>query len=199
MEADHAHEPHESPWSMLGPLVILAILSIIGGWIGAGRFGAYLAPSVGTHTAEAASHTLEWTLAGLAVLVAALGWFIADRMYRARPEAPQRLAASMSGPYKLLVHKYWVDEFYGAVIIKPILLGSRFILDWIVDVGILGGAAWLLGGIASLAGAILQRWQSGNLRSYAAWLAAAAAVILLYLLWVNSPSTLQMFSHGTGQ
>ena len=199
IESDHAHEPHESPWSMLGPLVILAILSIIGGWIGAGRFGAYLAPSTGTRTAEAASNTLEWTLAGLAVLVAALGWFIADRMYRARPEAPQRLATSMSGPYRLLVHKYWVDEFYGAVIVKPILMGSRFILEWVVEVGILGGAAWLLGGVASLAGAILQRWQSGNLRSYAAWLAAAAAVVLLYLLWVNSPSTLQIFSHGAGQ
>jgi NADH-quinone oxidoreductase subunit L len=199
LEADHAHEPHESPWSMLGPLVILAILSIIGGWIGAGRFGAYLAPSVGTRSAEAAGSTLEWTLTGLAVLVAALGWFIADRMYRARPGSAKQLAISMSGPYKLLLNKYWVDELYQAVIIKPILLTSRFILEWVVDVAILGGATWLLGGIASLCGAILQRWQSGNLRSYAAWLAAAAAAVLVYLLWISSPSTLQIFSHGAGQ
>jgi NADH-quinone oxidoreductase subunit L len=198
LEADHAHEPHESPWSMLGPLVILAILSIIGGWIGAGRFGAYLAPSAGARTTEAASSTLEWTLTGLAVLVAALGWFIADRMYRARPEAPERLAASMSGPYNLLLHKYWIDELYQAVIIKPLLVLSRFILDYVVDVAILGGAAWLLGGIASLCGAILQRWQSGNLRSYAAWLAAAAAAILIYVLWIHSPGTFAIF-HGAAQ
>ena len=51
-----------------------------------------------------------------------------------------------------------------------------------MDVGILGGAAWLLGGVATFAGAILQRWQSGNLRSYAAWLAAGAAAVLLFLL-----------------
>jgi NADH-quinone oxidoreductase subunit L len=197
-EAEHAHQPHESPWSMLAPLVILAILSVVGGWIGAGRFGAYLAPSVGARTAEAASSTLEIVLAALAVLVAALGWFIADRMYRARPGSADQLAASASGPYKLLLHKYWVDELYQAVIVKPLLMTSRFILDYVVDVAILGGAAWLLGGIASLGGAILQRWQSGNLRSYAAWLAAAAAVVLIYVLWVHSPGTLQMF-HGAGQ
>jgi NADH-quinone oxidoreductase subunit L len=199
MEAEHPHEPHESPLSMLGPLVILAVLSVIGGWIGAGRFGAFLAPSVGARTAEAASSTLEWTLAGLAVLVAALGWFIADRMYRTRPESAGRLAVSMSGPYKLLLNKYWVDELYNAVIVKPILAISRFLLEWVVDVAILGGAAWLLGGLASLGGAILQRWQSGNLRSYAAWLAAAAAALLIYVLWMYSPNSLAiLFSHGAG-
>jgi NADH-quinone oxidoreductase subunit L len=199
LEADHAHEPHESPWSMLGPLVILAILSIIGGWIGAGRFGAFLAPSVGTRSAEAASNTVEIVLTGLAVLVAALGWFIADRMYRARPGSADQLARSMSGPYNLLVNKYWVDELYQAVIVKPLLLTSRFVLNYVVDVAILGGAAWLLGAIASFSGAILQRWQSGNLRSYAAWLAAAAAVVLIYVLWIHSPSTLPIFNHGAGQ
>ena len=55
-------------------------------------------------------------------------------------------------------------------------------LEWVVDVAILGGLAWLLGGIATLAGAILQRWQSGNLRSYAAWLALGAAALLLFVL-----------------
>jgi NADH-quinone oxidoreductase subunit L len=197
LEMDHAHEPHESPWSMLGPLVILAVLSVVGGWIGAGRFGAYLAPSVGSRSAEAASNTIEIVLTALAVLVAALGWFIADRMYRARPGSADQLAKSASGPYNLLLHKYWVDEIYQAVIVRPLLMTSRFLLDWVVDVAILGGAAWLLGGIASLGGAILQRWQSGNLRSYAAWLAAAAAVVLIYVLWIHSPG-LQMF-HGAGQ
>ena len=66
--------------------------------------------------------------------------------------------------------------------VKPLLGFSKYFLEWVVDVGILGGAAWLLGGIASFAGAILQRWQSGNLRSYAAWLAAGAAAVLLFLL-----------------
>jgi len=193
------HPVHESPWSMLGPLVILAVLSIGGGWIGIERFASYLAPSAGPLSVEAGSASLEWTLAGLAVVAALLGWFIAHRMYSARPETPERLAASMSGSYKLLLHKYWIDELYGAVIVKPILATSRFVLEWIVDVAILGGAAWLLGGIATLGGAILQRWQSGNLRSYAAWLTAGAAVVLLYVLWAYSPASLSaFFNHGAG-
>ena len=81
-----------------------------------------------------------------------------------------------------MANKYFVDEFYGATVVKPLLGFSKYILGWVVDVGILGGLAWLLGGIAMFTGAILQRWQSGNLRSYAAWLAAGAAVVLIFML-----------------
>ena len=178
LEAEHT--PHESPWSMLGPLVILAVLSICGGWIGAGRFGAFLAPAVGATTAEAANNSLEWALTGLAVLLALLGWFVAHRLYR--NNKGQEPLASLSAPYAVLSHKYWVDEIYGALIVKPILAISRFVLEWIVEFAILGGAAWLLAGTASFGGALLQRWQSGNLRSYAAWLAAGAAALLLFAL-----------------
>ena len=174
--------PHESPWSMLGPLVILALLSIGGGWIGIERFAAYLAPSTGPLSLETGSAHLELVLSILAVAVALLGWFIADRFYRQRPEAPARLAAAVPAGYSVLAHKYWVDEFYGAVIVKPLMAVSKFVLEWVVDVAILGGLAWLLGGIATFTGAILQRWQSGNLRSYAAWLAAGAAALLLFAL-----------------
>jgi len=51
-----------------------------------------------------------------------------------------------------------------------------------VDKALLGGTAWLLGGIATFAGALLQRWQSGNIRSYAAWLAAGAAAVLIFIV-----------------
>jgi NADH-quinone oxidoreductase subunit L len=107
---------------------------------------------------------------------------IADKFYRRKPERPAQWAALMPGGYRLLFNKYFVDEFYGAVVVKPLLGFSKFFLEWVVDVGILGGAAWLIGGTALLGGAILQRWQSGNLRSYAAWLAAGAAAVLLFLL-----------------
>jgi NADH-quinone oxidoreductase subunit L len=196
LEAEH--EPHEGPWSMLGPLVILAILSVVGGWIGAGRLGAYLAPSVGVRTSEGASTSVEVVLTVLAVLAAVLGWLVARSLYRANKEGEEPLAA-LSGLYKMLLNKYWVDEFYQTVIVKPLLATSRFLLEWVIDVAILGGAAWLLGGSASLGGAILQRWQSGNLRSYAAWLAAAAAVLLIFVLWAYSPSGASFFSiHGAG-
>ena len=191
----HDFHPHESSWSMLGPLVILALLSVGGGWIGAARFGAFLAPSTGSRSVEAGSNHLELILSIVAVIVALIGWFIADRLYRARPERPAALAASLSGPYNLLVHKYWVDEIYGALIVKPLMALSRFFLEWVVEFAILGGLAWLLAGTATFCGAILQRWQSGNLRSYAAWLAAGAAVLLLFALVPWGPTLAQIGIH----
>jgi NADH-quinone oxidoreductase subunit L len=163
-------------------LVILGLLSIGGGWIGIARFGAFLAPSTGMRPAEAAAGHLELLLSLAAVSVAAIGWFLADRFYRQRPAAPVELAAALPHSYKLLANKYYVDELYGFTVVKPLLGFSKFILEWVVDVAVLGGVAWLLAGAATLAGAILQRWQSGNLRSYAAWLAAAAGALLLFML-----------------
>jgi NADH-quinone oxidoreductase subunit L len=183
--------PHESPFSMLAPLVILALLSICGGWIGiepsAGwinmeRFSSFLAPVLGARAAEAGGAQLELILSIVAVVVALLGWFVADMLYRQKPTRPAELAAALPGSYKVLADKYYVDEFYGATVVKPLLAISTYFLGWVVDTGLLGGAAWLLGGIATFGGALLQRWQSGNIRSYAAWLAAGAAAVLLFVV-----------------
>jgi len=186
-QRDKSLHPHESPWSMLGPLTILALLSIGGGWIGIEKFGAWLAPVVGEHEVVNTSGIPELGFSGIAVLVAVIGLVIAHVLYSKQNEKPANLATSLSGPYKLLLNKYYVDELYNAIIVKPLMVISRFILEWVVEFAILGGLAWLLAGIATLAGAILQKWQSGNLRSYAAWLAAGAAVLLLFALvpWTN--------------
>jgi NADH-quinone oxidoreductase subunit L len=114
--------------------------------------------------------------------VAFAGWLLAHLFYRQKSTLPQSLAASFPSGYKLLANKYYVDEFYGATVVKPLLIFSTYFLDWVVDKALLGGTAWLLGGIATFAGALLQRWQSGNIRSYAAWLAAGAAAVLLFVL-----------------
>jgi NADH-quinone oxidoreductase subunit L len=174
--------PHESPWSMRAPLVILALLSICGGWIGIESFSAYLAPSVGLHPAVSSNPHLELILAIFAFLAALEGWLIADKYYRRKTERPAQLAAALPAGYKLLANKYYVDEIYDTVLVKPLFAVSRYVLGWIVDTAILGGIAWLLAGVANLSGMILQRWQSGNLRSYAAWLTAAAAAVLLFIL-----------------
>jgi NADH-quinone oxidoreductase subunit L len=175
--------PHECPWSMRVPLVILAILSVCGGWIGIERFSAYLAPAAAAHRPmPTGTPESEFALAILAILVAFAGWLIADTYYRRKTERPAELAAALPATYKLVANKFYVDEIYRNVIVKPLINISRYILAWVVDGAILGGLAWLLAGIANLSGMILQRWQSGNLRSYAAWLAAAAAAILLFVL-----------------
>ncbi len=174
--------PHESSWSMLAPMVILGLLSVCGGWIGIEHFGAFLAPAAGVLHLETKTPHLEIILSIVAVLVALEGWLIADKYYRRKPERPAQLAAALPAGYKLLANKYYVDEIYGAAVVKPLFAISKYVLGWVVDTAILGGIAWLLAGIASLAGMILQRWQSGNLRSYAAWLALGAAAVLLFVL-----------------
>jgi NADH-quinone oxidoreductase subunit L len=180
MRTTDAH-PHESLRSMRAPLIILALLSICGGRIGIESFSVYLAPSVGLHPAASSTPHLEFILTIVAVLAALEGWLIADKYYRRKTERPAQLAAALPAGYKLLANKYYVDELYDAVLVKPLFATSRYVLGWIVDTAILGGIAWLLAGIANLSGMILQRWQSGNLRSYAAWLTAAAAVVLLFV------------------
>jgi len=182
--------PHESPWSMRAPLIILALLSICGGWIGIERFAAFLAPSTGALPwAAAANPRLEIALVAFAVACAIVGWRIAHVFYLRKPERAAQLAASVPLGYDLLANKFYIDELYNSVIVKPLFVVSRYILGWVVDAAILGGLAWLLAGIANLSGMVLQRWQSGNLRSYAAWLAAAAAAVLLFVLLAGS-------SHG---
>ncbi len=191
----HSHSegvhPHESPWSMRVPLIILALLSLCGGWIGVDlangwtnmeRFSGFLAPVVGARAPAGGSAEIELYLSMLAVGLALLGWLVAYLLFGIDNGLAARLARVFSSPHKLLANKYFVDEIYGFTVVKPLLGISKYILGWVVDVGIVGGAAWLLGGVAMLTGSILQRWQSGNLRSYAAWLAAGAAAVLLFLL-----------------
>jgi NADH-quinone oxidoreductase subunit L len=190
---------------MLGPLVILAFLSITGGWIGIGenlgRFGAFLAPATGSHTVEAGSANLEYILSGVAVAVALLGWYIAHSFYKQKPERPAELAAAFPAGHSLLANKFYVDEFYNATVVKPLMLTSTYILGWVVDKAILGGGAWLLGGIATFCGALLQRWQSGNIRSYAAWLTAGAAAVLLFVLvpWASVLANLGIHLNMVGR
>jgi NADH-quinone oxidoreductase subunit L len=176
------HHHHPTPLSMQVPIIILGILSLCGGWVGIGRFGRYLGHTVGPMPTQGGSLRLELILSGIAVFLAFEGWMIIDKYYRRNPERPAQLVARLPGAYKLLFNKYYVDEMYGATFVKPLLLGSRYVLDWFVDKAILGSAAWLLAGIATMSGGILQRWQSGNIRSYAAWLAAAAAAVLLFVV-----------------
>ncbi len=187
---DHsgAH-PHESPWSMLTPLVLLAILSLTGGWIGipkalagSDHFAHFLEPVVAI--ASAAPHAegaegQERTFTLFSVVVALLGWFLADLMYRRKPGMADRLAERVSGLYSLLLNKYWIDQIYTALIVTPLLFITRYLLGGVIDSGFINGGGMLAGGSTRGLGALIQRVQSGNIRSYAGWLAIGAAALLL--------------------
>ncbi|HEY0141424.1 MAG TPA: NADH-quinone oxidoreductase subunit L [Thermoanaerobaculia bacterium] len=149
----HGHDPHESPASMTMVLAILAVLSVIGGWVGipAALGGAHptwfqqwlepvLLPIAGHpfHFHEA-SHALEWTLMAVSVAIASLGIFLAWRFYK-RDEtwaAPARIANRFSFVHRLLENKYYVDELYRATVIGGTLAFSRVL--WWIDANIIDG------------------------------------------------------------
>jgi len=183
----HSHGAHESPWIMLVPLIILAILSLIGGWVGVpsalgghNEIQHFLSPAIGApQEAAEGSRSLELQLAAVSVAVGAIGWFFAHLLYFAKPELPAQLAAKVRGLYSLLLNKYWVDEFYGAIVVTPLLLVSRYVLKGLFDTGVITGGGLAAGYATQGLGSLVQRVQSGNIRSYAGWLALGAAALLL--------------------
>jgi NADH-quinone oxidoreductase subunit L len=195
---DHGHghgEPHESPWVMLGPLIILAILSFVGGWVGiGGRFEHFLAPVFQSGaTAELAHETAgetagsgtETLLMLISVGAAILGLFLAWSLYFRRPQLPARIAASLGGLYQTVVHKYYVDEIYAALFVKPLIDGSTTILWHGVDQGVIDAAVNESAHAAREVSDSARHMQSGNLRSYAGWVAAGGAVVIAYMVWMG--------------
>jgi NADH-quinone oxidoreductase subunit L len=198
-QAAHPHGVHESSWIMLLPLVLLAILSIIGGWVGVplafgghNEFEHFLHPvfsSVAEHAlpGHVATRGPEFMLAFVSVLAAALGLLAAWFMYYRKPGTASELARKAKPVYSLLSHKYWVDEIYGALIVAPLLTFSRFILGGLIDAGIIQGAGSAAGGTTRGVSSIVRRMQSGNIRSYAGWLALGAAAVILITLFGRHP------------
>jgi len=184
----HGHgSPHESPRVMLVPLMILAALSLLGGLVGIGnRFENFLAPVFGSaEVAEAASHTTELLLMGVSVAVALLGWWCAYLLYCKRPELPQKIADSLGGFYQTVVHKYYIDELYAAVFVKPLIDGSTRILWQGVDRNVIDAAVNDAGDGARQVSDEVRHMQSGNIRSYAGWIAAGAAVVIAVMIWAG--------------
>jgi NADH-quinone oxidoreductase subunit L len=193
---DHGHghgEPHESPWVMLGPLVVLAVLSLVGGFVGYGnRFEHFLAPvfqaasaEVAQPSPEAADRTLEYLLMGVSISVAGLGWLLAYLLYSRRPQLPARIAASFGGLYQAVVHKYYIDELYAVLFVKPLIDGSTAVLWHGVDQGVIDAAVNDSADAARHVSDNLRHMQSGNLRSYAGWVAAGGAVAIAYMVWMG--------------
>ena len=191
---DHGHgDPHESPWVMLGPLVILAVLSTVGGFLGYGNwFEHFLAPVFRGATevaqgapAEAGKSALEYSLMVVSVSLAALGWLLAYFLYSRRPELPGRIATALGGLYQAVLNKYYVDEIYADVFVKPLIQGSTTILWHGVDQGVIDATVNNTAAAAREVSDTARHMQSGNLRSYAGWVAAGGAVVIAYMVWMG--------------
>jgi NADH-quinone oxidoreductase subunit L len=187
-EAGHG-EPHESPMVMLVPLMILAALSLVGGLVGIGnRFEHFLAPvfstaEVSEGAVEGATRGTEYLLMGVSVAVALLGWYLAYLLYHKRKDLPQKIADSLNGFYEAVVNKYWVDELYAAVFVKPLIDGSTRILWQGVDRRVIDDTVNDAADGARHLSDEVRHMQSGNLRSYAGWIAAGSAAVIAYMIW----------------
>jgi len=190
---EHKVHVHESPANMTVPLGILAFLSIFGGWFAAPKliggldyFEKFLAPvfassasaveSAPEAPAEATTPTmaLVHSLTGWPVIVGVLGLLVAWYLYIKRPDLPKKWAQSMRGLYLLLLNKYYVDEIYAALIVRPLLWISTNVLWHVVDEGAIDGVVNGTATVARGSGGELRKIQSGNTRSYAAWVILGA-------------------------
>jgi len=188
---------HESPWSMLGPLVALAVLSVIGGWLaapalragGTDYFAKFLQPVFGGGGGTAESiieipqGDLELLLAIVAVIAGALGLAVAYWLYLKQPKKADELANSVKPAYTMLLNKYYVDELYAAVVVRPLVWISTNVLWKGADVaGIDGAVNGIASGTTSIGDGV-RHTQSGNTRSYAVWVVVGALVIIAVIFF----------------
>jgi NADH-quinone oxidoreductase subunit L len=163
---DVEHHIHESPRSMTVPLVILALLSVVGGWIGwpeslggSDHFAKFLDPVIARHAEviaavpEATQRTTEYELMAVSVLVGLIGIGLAWFFYLRRPAIPERIAEKSGGFYHLLYNKYYVDQIYDAMFVNRakdlgVTLGA-FDVGVIDGLGV-NGAGWVTRATSSL-------------------------------------------------
>ncbi len=195
-QAAHPHGVHESPWIMLAPLVLLAVLSAVGGWVGVpaalhghNEIEHFLDPVFALTTepqnavnADQVSHGLELVLAAVSVAVAVVGWFLAYIFYLKKPGILGARAAN-SSVYRLVAGKYYIDELYHLLFVSPLMVVSRLLLGGLIDTGMVSGTGAFAAYLTRQAGEGTRRMQSGNIRSYAGWLAAGAACVILLMTY----------------
>jgi NADH-quinone oxidoreductase subunit L len=195
------HRVHESPRVMLIPLILLAVGAVFAGYIqvpkflfgGVEKFTEFLAPvlsSPAVHeaepAAEAGAYKTEILLAAASVFIGLIGIFVAYLVYLQKPERARAIAAKFRPVYTLLFNKYWVDELYAAVILKPIQFISTWGLWKLIDILVIdglfvNGSGFVVRGV----GRGLRTMQSGRVRSYAGWVVAGAVLLVAYFAWMK--------------
>jgi NADH-quinone oxidoreductase subunit L len=121
----------------------------------------------------------------ISVTAACLGLYFAYVLYHQRRDLPAKIARSLGGLYDLVVHKYYIDELYAALFVKPLIDGSTTILWHGVDQGVIDAAVNDSADAAREVSDNVRHMQSGNLRSYAGWVAAGGAVVIAYMVWMG--------------
>ncbi len=180
---------HESPRSMTIPLIILGILAAVGGFIGIPHI--FHIPNLMDKVMEPLiphinpfhylhNVSTEWTMMGISVAIAIAGWLIARGLYRKESEVPGKLATgSLRHVYKLLLNKYYVDEIYFALVIRPVKRIGDFFWYY-ADVIFIDGAVNLAGMLATCCGRVISLFQNGSVKMYAFSMLTG----ILILFWI---------------
>jgi len=188
--------PHESPAVMTVPLRVLAFFSVIAGFIGipaalGAMFGGlpnvieeFLHPAIassGHYPAGEghASHTAELGSMGISVVLATIGLATGILFYSRRPDIPKKLAERFRAGYRVLFRKFYVDEIYGAVLIRP-FLGLARAFGW-TDLKVVDGAVNGTGRTVRFGAFLLSRIQTGNLQFYGAVMLVGVIVLIVYV------------------
>ena len=193
---------HESPFVIVFPLIVLAILSMIGGYIGLPKLIGdlvggvpnylehYLSPVFANaneymhahaHHGEH-SHSLEWGLMGVSVVIALVGITIAYMLYIVNPEIPRKFTNAFPGLHRAVYNKWYIDELYDFIFINPCKALGRFLwkgFDVVVIDGIVNGVAQAVMGV----GGVIRYMQTGQIHNYAWTMAVGVVVIIGYYLF----------------
>jgi NADH-quinone oxidoreductase subunit L len=121
----------------------------------------------------------------ISVLAALFGLGLAWLLYHRSPQLPDKIAASLSGGYQTLVHKYYVDELYAALFVNPLIEGSTRFLWHDVDQKMIDAAVNDSADGARRVSDEARHMQSGNIRSYAGWIAAGSALVIAFMIWMG--------------
>ena len=198
-ESPHMHHTahlHDAPRSMAIPLIVLAIGSVLAGYLnvpaaigGSAFLEHFLEPSLhvpaidgAAAAAEHADHTVEVILMIVSSLLALAGIGIAALLYLKRPQMPDTFAARFAGAYQFLVNKGSIDELYDAAVVQPVKALSEHVL-WKGDARVIDGAVNGMGQIVVETGALVRQTQTGSVRTYAVSVLLGAVVIVGYYLW----------------
>ncbi len=192
---DHHHvHPHEAPKTMLIPLLVLALFSIIGGYVGIPHvlgghnyFEEFLGPVFAGANSKMMlplhdSAALELGLMAGSVAIGLFGMFAGWKIYTQKTEVAEHTAKKFSGLHKLLWNKYFVDEMYDALIVNPIKQTSDTFLWKILDVKIIDNTLNFSAKFVEVTANIFRRIQTGVVQSYAVVFMAGILFILGYLM-----------------
>nr|HMN67908.1 NADH-quinone oxidoreductase subunit L [Bdellovibrionales bacterium] len=186
--------PHESPPTMAIPLVVLGVLSLVGGWIGIPHvigevlpghppniFHHWLEPLLAKTEAGHGSAMMEWALMGVSVGLAGIAAWFAYDSYVLHPERPEEIARAIGPVHRAVENKYYVDEAYFAWLINPLIAASKAM--WVyIDVNFIDKATYFAGDLVAGLAQFVRTIQNGKTQSYALYMALGVVIVVTVVL-----------------